>query len=277
MSAAAVPAELVQKERGIAAAKAAESGKPANIVEKMVEGAVQKFLKEVTLLGQPFVKNDKQSIEQLLKSKGAAVAGFALYVVGEGLEKTQGRFRLRSDGASRPDRVSVPSRSAALSTPACPEAHMPQTPAYKRILLKLSGEALMGEDNYGINRETVDRIVGEIAEVVNLGVEVAVVIGGGNIFRGVTPAASHMDRATADYMGMLATVMNALALQDAMRRVEPGEPGPVRAQHRAGRRALHTGQGDALPGGGQGGHLRRRAPATRSSPPTRQRRCAAWR
>jgi len=96
---------------------------------------------------------------------------------------------------------------------------MPQTPAYKRILLKLSGEALLGEDNYGINRGTVDRIVGEIAEVVNLGVEVAIVIGGGNIFRGVAPAASHMDRATADYMGMLATVMNALALQDAMRRV----------------------------------------------------------
>ena len=96
---------------------------------------------------------------------------------------------------------------------------MPQTPAYKRILLKLSGEALMGDDTYGINRGTVDRIVGEIAEVVNLGVEVAVVIGGGNIFRGFAPAASHMDRATADYMGMLATVMNALALQDAMRRV----------------------------------------------------------
>lgn len=96
---------------------------------------------------------------------------------------------------------------------------MPQTPAYKRILLKLSGEALLGEDSYGINRETVDRIVGEIADVVNLGVEVAVVIGGGNIFRGFAPAASHMDRATADYMGMLATVMNALALQDAMRRV----------------------------------------------------------
>ena len=92
LSAAAVPAELVQKERSIAAAKAAESGKPASIVEKMVEGAVQKFLKEVTLLGQPFVKNDKQSIEQLLKSKGAAVAGFTLYVVGEGLEKRKDDF-----------------------------------------------------------------------------------------------------------------------------------------------------------------------------------------
>lgn len=92
LSAAAVPAELVQKERAIAAAKAAESGKPARIVEKMVDGAVQKFLKEVTLLDQPFVKNDQQSIEQLLKSKGAAVAGFALYVVGEGLEKRKDDF-----------------------------------------------------------------------------------------------------------------------------------------------------------------------------------------
>jgi uridylate kinase len=92
-------------------------------------------------------------------------------------------------------------------------------PAYKRILLKLSGEALLGEDSYGINRKTVERIVDEVAEVVNLGVEVAIVIGGGNIFRGVAPGAAHMDRATADYMGMLATIMNALALQDAMRRV----------------------------------------------------------
>lgn len=92
-------------------------------------------------------------------------------------------------------------------------------PAYKRILLKLSGEALMGDDSYGINRDTIERIVSEIAEVVTLGVEVGVVIGGGNIFRGVAPGAAGMDRATADYMGMLATVMNALALQDAMSRV----------------------------------------------------------
>ena len=87
-----VPAALVQKERDIAAAKAAESGKPANIVEKMVEGSVQKFLKEVTLLGQPFVKDDKLSIEALLKSKGASVASFVLYVVGEGIEKKQTDF-----------------------------------------------------------------------------------------------------------------------------------------------------------------------------------------
>src|SRR5882672_6614368 len=87
-----VPAELVEKERTIAAAKAAESGKPAEIVAKMVEGSVQKFLKEVTLLGQPFVKNDKQTVDALLKASKASVARFVLYVVGEGIEKKSGDF-----------------------------------------------------------------------------------------------------------------------------------------------------------------------------------------
>lgn len=90
-------------------------------------------------------------------------------------------------------------------------------PAYKRVLLKLSGEALMGDDAYGINRSTIERMVAEVAEVSAAGVELAIVIGGGNIFRGVAPGAAGMDRATADYMGMLATVMNALALADALR------------------------------------------------------------
>ena len=88
---------------------------------------------------------------------------------------------------------------------------------YRRILVKLSGEALMGDDAYGINRETLWRIVTEIKAVVDLGVETGVVIGGGNIFRGMSGASTGMDRATADYMGMLATVMNAMALADAMR------------------------------------------------------------
>ncbi|RZL39054.1 MAG: UMP kinase [Rubrivivax sp.] len=90
-------------------------------------------------------------------------------------------------------------------------------PAYKRILLKLSGEALMGDDAYGINRATIVRMVQEVREVTQMGIEVAVVIGGGNIFRGVAGGSVGMDRATADYMGMLATVMNALALADTMR------------------------------------------------------------
>ena len=89
--------------------------------------------------------------------------------------------------------------------------------AYKRVLLKLSGEALMGDDAFGINRKTIERMVSEIKEISDMGVEIAIVIGGGNIFRGMTGGAAGMDRATADYMGMMATIMNALALQDAMK------------------------------------------------------------
>jgi len=89
-------------------------------------------------------------------------------------------------------------------------------PAHKRVLLKLSGVALMGDDQFGINRDTIVRMVDEIAEVTRMGVELAVVIGGGNIFRGVAGGSVGMDRSTADYMGMLATVMNALALGDTM-------------------------------------------------------------
>src|SRR5574340_1092405 len=112
-----------------------------------------------------------------------------------------------------------PPDSAATAVSAAEVAPLPAArPAFRRILLKLSGEALMGANSYGIERETIDRIVAEVGEVARLGVQIAIVIGGGNIFRGVAPGAAGMDRATADYIGMLATLMNALALQDAMRR-----------------------------------------------------------
>jgi uridylate kinase len=90
---------------------------------------------------------------------------------------------------------------------------------FRRVLLKLSGEALMGEQAFGISRTTLEGMVEDIAQVVRLEVELAIVIGGGNIFRGVALGSSGMERATADYMGMMATIMNAMALQDAMQRV----------------------------------------------------------
>jgi uridylate kinase len=92
----------------------------------------------------------------------------------------------------------------------------PQTPVYKRALLKLSGEALMGEQQFGVDPAVTSRIALDVGEIQKLGVETAIVIGGGNIFRGLVASARGMDRATADYMGMLATVINALALQDAL-------------------------------------------------------------
>ena len=90
-------------------------------------------------------------------------------------------------------------------------------PCYKRILLKLSGEALMGEDSFGINRAVLQHMIEELRTALDLGVQVGIVVGGGNIFRGVALGATGMDRATGDYMGMLATVMNAMALQDCCR------------------------------------------------------------
>jgi len=95
-----------------------------------------------------------------------------------------------------------------------------QTPKYRRVLLKLSGEVLMGERGFGIDPETVSRIANEIKDVPALGVEVAIVIGGGNIFRGLAASAQGFDRVSADHMGMLGTVINALALQDALEKID---------------------------------------------------------
>ena len=92
-------------------------------------------------------------------------------------------------------------------------------PVYNRVLLKLSGEALMGEQQFGIDPAVANRIATDIGEIQQLGVQTAVVIGGGNLFRGLAASAKGMDRATADYMGMLATVINGLALQDALEHV----------------------------------------------------------
>jgi elongation factor Ts len=92
LSSADVPADLIEKERNVATAKAAESGKPADIAAKMIEGSVQKYLKEVSLLNQPFVKNDKQTVEQMLKAANTTIKGFTLYVVGEGIEKKADDF-----------------------------------------------------------------------------------------------------------------------------------------------------------------------------------------
>jgi len=112
---------------------------------------------------------------------------------------------------------------------------MPDTPpaAYRRVLLKLSGEALMGAEHFGIDRAAAGQIAREIADIRAIGVELAIVIGGGNIFRGVKASAVGMDRAQADYMGMLATVMNALALQDTLERL--GQPTRVQS-------AIHMSQ-----------------------------------
>ena len=181
-----VPADLIAKEREIYAAQAADSGKPAEIVAKMVEGRIDKYLAEVTLLGQPFVKNPDETVEKYLKAKGATVKALRAVRRRRGHREEEGRLRRRGGGDGQGvDAAAVParchrarrsptSRSRAMNPSTASPFRRPgrrrrqprAAPAYRRILLKLSGEALMGDDPYGINREVIDRIVAEIAEVV---------------------------------------------------------------------------------------------------------------
>ncbi|KAG1658078.1 Elongation factor Ts [Nymphon striatum] len=156
-----VPAETLEKEKEILIAQAEGSGKPMEIIEKMVEGRMRKYLSEITLVGQPFVKDPR---------------------------------------------------------PNCwSQATMNQN--YKRILLKLSGEALMGQYDFGIDSDVLAQTASEVVKQQNSGTQVALVIGGGNIFRGAGLAQGGIDRVSADQMGMLATVMNALAMQDAIKKL----------------------------------------------------------
>jgi uridylate kinase len=116
------------------------------------------------------------------------------------------------------DKAAAGSDQVPGSVNAAPGSGLAGAPAYRRILLKLSGEALLGKRQYGVDPDFCASIAAQVGEVHRLGVEIGIVVGGGNIFRGLAAAARGMDRATGDYMGMLATVMNALALQDAMER-----------------------------------------------------------
>ena len=130
--------------------------------------------------------------------------------------------------------------------------------AFKRVLLKLSGEALMGPREYGLDAQTVDTLARELVDVRSGGLEVAIVIGGGNIYRGMAAAAEGMDRATGDYMGMLATVLNALAVQEALERNGADTQGALGDRGAGGRGALHPPPGRAPPREGARRHLRRR-------------------
>lgn len=146
---------------------------------------------------------------------------------------------------------------------------------YKRVLLKLSGEALAGEHKTGIDPETVAAICGEIGTVLDMGVEMALVIGGGNIFRGLSGSAKGMERSSADYMGMLATVLNALAVQDMLEKqaIPPRVLSAITMQEVCEsfirRRALrHLEKGRVV--------ICAAGTATPISPPTPRRPCAAW-
>ena len=188
----------IEKEKEIQRARAMNEGKPEKMVDKIVEGRMAKFYEEICLYEQPFVKENTITIDQLIKTKIAKL--------GENI--TVSRFaRFKVGDAFGPETAS---RACAGSVPMA---------KYNRILLKLSGEAMAGPASFGIDPERVKDLATEIAAIAQQGVEVGVVVGGGNIFRGIALAAKNMDRVTGDHMGMLATVINSLALQDALEQI----------------------------------------------------------
>ena len=172
----------------------------------------------MVLPDQESIRDPKMTVKDVLaaanKALGASVSvtRFARLKVGErDVIKAEARADGQADGCLRHVPLAISLAMAIITA-----RDLRRRPAYKRVLLKLSGEALMGEQTYGIDPAVATQIARDVAEIQGMGVETAIVIGGGNIFRGVAASARGMDRATADYMGMLATVINALALQDAL-------------------------------------------------------------
>jgi uridylate kinase len=162
-------------------------------------------------------------VDEAAKQVGGPVriAGFLRFALGEGIEKKSEDFAAEWLHSSRSSMYVGSARAgvARVAQEFQPRlTSMPSAPRYRRVLLKLSGEGLMGEREYGLDPAMVGMVAQEIKDVHDMGVQVCLVIGGGNIFRGVSAAASGMDRASGDYMGMLATVINSLAMQSALER-----------------------------------------------------------
>ena len=226
-----VPADLVAREKEIY--KDQVKDKPAQVIDKIVDGKLNSYYQQFCLMEQASVRDPNVTIAQLVQDairhprrEHHACTRFVRMKVGE-------------------------SRVADIIGRLC-------QPRYGRVLLKLSGEALMGEQQFGIDPAVTTQIAKDIAEIQGLGIQVAIVIGGGNLFRGLAASAKGMDRATADYMGMLATVINGLALQDALEHVGDQHPRGQRHRDARRRRALHPPPRRPPPGKGARRRLRRR-------------------
>ena len=201
-----VPEELKEAESRIYEQEAAD--KPENIREKIVSGKLDSWLSTIVLLEQEMhnPKFDGKTVQQL-RDELTATTGENVVI------RRFVRFGDRPVGRSAARRLRRRGRGSGTLLSA------PMAPVFKRILLKLSGEALMGDLDYGTDPERLSAVARQVADVRDQGVEVAIVVGAGNIYRGMKGAAAGMDRSTADYMGMLATLLNALPLQDALEKI----------------------------------------------------------
>ena len=227
---------LVERERAIYAEQARASGKPDNIIDKIVDGRMRKYHEEVVLLEQPFVIDPdlkvKDALDRLAEKLGSSIAVTGLRALrpGRGADaQADATWPTRSRSWPAPEGL-----AAAPSAPAPPlncgltrasvargrSASMTEVseplPRFRRVLLKMSGEALMGDRGFGHDPSTLGRLAEEVQSVHAQGVEQCLVIGGGNMVRGDQYVANGIERTTGDYMGMLATVINALAVQSVL-------------------------------------------------------------
>src|SRR5881392_2512933 len=193
-----VPAAELEAEREIYRKQALQSGKPEKVIGRIVEGQVERFYKDVCLLEQPFLKQPERTVKEIVQE---AIVRFGVNVT----VRRFARFGLGETATKESPAGGAPGTSGATR--------------YRRVLLKFSGEALAGPAGYGIDPGVLAAFAAELKDVHALGCELALVIGGGNIFRGLAASARGVDRATGDYMGMLATIINALALQDALEKL----------------------------------------------------------
>ena len=270
---------LVERERAIAQEKAAETGKPAEIVDKMVDGAIAKFRKENALLSQLFVIDNKTKVEDVVaagRPRTPARRSRSRPMSASSSAKASRRRKATSPPKSRAAagtaegragrlialagwRAPIKVRAALLFAPDTTVGSLMTRPRFNRILLKLSGEVLMGESQFGIDpADGRARSPRRSRRPTTAGSTLCLVIGGGNIFRGMAGAAKGIDRASADYMGMLATVMNALAMQNALEQIGVDTRVQSAIPMATGVRALYPPPRRAAPGEGPGGDLRRR-------------------
>ena len=189
----------VAKEIEIGKEQARQEGKPDHILERIAQGKLQKFFKDNTLLNQQFVKDSKKSVRDYLQSFDKELTVTSFKHVTLGIKKRR-RINFNSPFFCPIFHIIIPNNAMK----------------YKRILLKLSGESLMGEQGFGIDPKMLRHYANQIKELTSMGVQVAVVIGGGNIFRGLQASESGIERVQGDYMGMMATVINGMALQSAL-------------------------------------------------------------
>ena len=224
-----IPASELDHEAEIARARAKEEGKPDSVMEKIVEGRLEKFKDEVVLLRQPYIRDESMNVEKLLLQTVAAIGEnliirrFQRWELGESVNSKveMEKVNLKVDLFLKPSPtppIFFENGEGDQRSGGARGVHMSEL-KYKRILLKLSGESMGGQAGFGIDVDKAEAIAGRIKEVYDMGVEVAVVIGAGNLWRGKQGLERGMDRSTADYMGMLGTVMNSMVLMDALERI----------------------------------------------------------